>query len=206
MARRKKTEETPETESPGAGHNDQSGGPSDSIILDYARRIIAKNEEKKDAHDVLKSLVSEVRSIYKSAKKAGINTDMLQIQIANREREPEAVLQDTKDFLRFGNLFAMPLTQDDLFPDDVLITGLDPTSAEGRKQAVFDAGNAGLRAGKAGFEIDANPFHQVQDNEEFAAWSSNWHAGQAHLAKGLTQPTVTGMRGNGANPEDGPGA
>lgn len=168
---------------PGAGHNET--GPADALLLQYKREIVAIDEKIEEVTDERKSLVAEVRGKYKAAKKAGIHIDALRRAIADSKRAPEEVKVEEQSYLRMANLFRMPLTQSDLFPADGM-PGLDPSSPEGRKQAVFDAGVEGLRAGKAGYLISDNPYHQTDDSEEHQAWVSNWHAGQAHLARGLT--------------------
>ncbi len=179
----------------GPGHN----GVDDATILDFTRKIISKGEEIEELTTQRKSRVGEVRSLYKSAKQAGINIDMLQVQIRNRNREPDAVLQDTKDFLRYGNLFNMPLHQADLFDDD--LPQLDPNSEAGRTQAVYDAAEQGYRAGMNGWPIDSCPFHQTTDSEEHQAWTQRWHEGQAKIAAGLAPQVMRARRGEG-NPED----
>lgn len=185
-----------EADAPGVGHN----SVDDATILDFSRRIISKGEQIEEITTQRKSLVGEIRSLYKSAKGAGINIDMLQVQIKNRRREPDAVLQDTKDFLRYGNLFQMPLHQADLFDDDLPV--LDPNSQEARVQAEYDAAEQGYRAGLNGWAIDSCPFHHAQDSQEHVAWTRRWHEGQAKLASGLSPNVSRARRGDALNPED----
>lgn len=170
-------------DNPGPGHNES--GPTDALLLKYKREIIILDEKIEEITDERKSKVAEVRGKYKAAKKAGIHIEALRRAIADSKRSPDEVKVETQEWLRMTNLFRMPTTQDDLFPEGDR-PGLDPNSDEGRKQAAFDAGIQGLRAGKSGFLIRDNPYHQTEDSEEHAAWVKQWHAGQAHLAKGLT--------------------
>lgn len=207
MARRSTTSSNgsgSESDSPTSGHN--STGPSDALILTYARDIRAETVKIEDLTDERKSLIGGIRAKYKSAKAAGIHIDALRRAIKDADRGAEELKLETQNYLRMVNLFNMPMTQADLFPADAA-PPLDPSSEEGRKQAVFDAGLQGLRAGKAGFLISDNPYHQTEDNAEHVAWVEQWHAGQAFaVAKGLT-PKVAGRRAaNGSNPEDRPEA
>ena len=183
------------------GHN----GPDDALILEYARGIIALDERIEEVTDERKSLVGEVRSRYKSAKKAGIHIGALQPANDNTRRDPEDVKVEEQNYIRIANLFQMPMSQGDLFPADA-VPPMDPNSPEGQRQAIFDAGLQGLRAGKAGWKIEDCPFDPDQDTDEHKAWISNWHAGQAHLARGLTPPKAAGRRSNKENPEDRPEA
>lgn len=195
-----KSDTESESSQAGPGHNE---GPNDSLILTYARDIIELDEKISDVSEERKSLAGARAARFKSAKLAGIHIAALRRSIHDSKRGPDDVLAEERAYLRMASLFRMPLHQMDLFPPDAA-PPLRPDSPEGRKQAVFDASVQGLRAGKAGYLIDDNPYHQVEDNEEHAAWVSNWHSGQAHLARGLTQPRVTGRRAaNGnSNPED----
>lgn len=199
QARNTATQDNEAEPSNGVAHGDN--GPTDAIILQFARSIIAKDVEVEEAHDVYKSLTGQRRNIVKQAKNAGLDTTELLRAVKDRQREPDDVKAALRNYLRFTNLFQMPTKQADLFPANAA-PPLDPSSVEGRKQAVFDAGNLGLRAGKAGFEISACPFHQSEDSEEYQAWTTQWHAGQARLANGLTDRTARGQRSSASNPED----
>lgn len=207
MARRSTTSANgsgSESDSPTSGHN--STGPSDALLLTYARDIKTEMVKVEDLTEERKSIIGGIRAKYKSAKAAGIHIDALRDAIKDSVRGEEEMKLEMQQYLRMMNLFKMPMTQADLFPADAA-PPLDPNSEEGRKQAVFDAGLQGLRAGKAGFLISDNPYHQTEDSEEHQAWTSQWHAGQAFaVAKGLT-PKVAGRRAaNGSNPEDRPEA
>lgn len=189
----------PDDDSPGPGHNES--GPTDALLLKYKREIITLDEKIEEITDERKSKVAEVRGKYKAAKKAGIHIEALRRAIADSKRAPDEVKVETQEWLRMTNLFRMPTTQEDLFPEGASYS-LDPNSPEGRQQAKFDAGIQGLRAGKSGFLISDNPYHQTEDSEEYTAWVKQWHAGQAHLAKGLTPKRTKGLQPNGPTEDD----
>lgn len=195
MAKKPKDEDAAPIESgdddaPGIGHNE---GPTDVLLLQYKCEIIALDEQIEEVTDERKSLVAEVRGKYKAAKKAGIHIDALRRAILDSKRAPEEVLVEEQSYIRMANLFRMPMTQGNLFPADAS-PPLAPDSPEGRKQAVFDASIQGLRAGKAGYLISDNPYHQTDDSEEYQAWVTQWHLGQAHLARGLTPTKPTKIK------------
>lgn len=184
-----------EGEAPPEGHN----GPSDALILEYARNIIRKDNEIEETRDALKSLVGQRRSQVKAAKKAGVPTDALLRAIAQRNKDQDEIIRDEREWVRMRALLNMPIDQIELFPNDLSFRAVD--DEERNEQLVFGAEQMGYAGGKNGHLIDNNPFHQSAESEQFSAWVSGWHRGQAHLAKGLNQPTARGRRGND-NAED----
>jgi hypothetical protein len=168
-----------DTNDPSIGHNDTS----DADILKVGRAIIRKDVEIEEASDVLKSLVGERRNMVKAAKKQGMPKDALLRVIRDRKRETDEVVAEERQYVRLMALFNMPIEQMELFPSES-----PPQRAMGdaaREQARFDAEDQGYRAGINGHLIDTNPHHQTEDSEEWAAFGSGWHRGQAHLARGL---------------------
>lgn len=183
---------------PEAGHN----GPSDALILDYARYIIRKDNEIEEVRDALKSLIGQRRSQVKAARKSGVPTDALLRAIAQRHKDQDEIIRDEREWVRMCALLGMPVEQIELFPD-LISSVID--SEERAKQLAFAAEELGYVAGRNGHLIDNNPFHQSDESEQFAAYVNGWHRGQAHLAKGLSQPSTRGRRGSG-NAEDRPAA
>jgi ribosome modulation factor len=189
-------------ETPSAGHN----GPSVELIRDFARQIIAKDNEIDEVNDARKSLVGQRRAMLKAAKKAGIQQDVLVRVIADRRRELSDVIDEERTYVRYAALLNMPLHQQDLFPPSEEPIRFTDDSEEAQKQRIFDADDGGYRAGLNGRSIDDNPHHQAEASDEFTSWRAGWHRGQAHLAKGLTKPKSQGRRATSGNPEDRPAA
>jgi ribosome modulation factor len=188
------TESTPEI-----GDN----GPSDALILDYARNIIRKDNEIEEVQASLKSLVGQRRSQVKAAKKAGVPTDALLRAIAQRHKDQDEVIRDEREWVRMRSLLGMPVEQIELFPNDLAFRPVDDEERD--KQLAFGAEQLGYVSGKNGNLVDNNPFHQSDESEQYVAWVNGWRRGQAFLAKGLTSPSVRGRRGSG-NAEDRPAA
>jgi hypothetical protein len=163
------------------GHN----GPSDALILEYARNIIRKDVEIEETRDELKSLVGQRRSQVKAAKKAGIPTVALLRAIAQRHMDQDEIIANEREWVRMRALLGMPVEQTELFPD-IVASSLD--DEERRKQAIFGIEQMGYLAGKSGQPIEDNPFHQSLESEQFTVWARHWHKGQARLARGLTPP------------------
>src|SRR5262249_11454240 len=140
-----------ETEAPAAGHNSQDQGLTDAKILDFANRIYDGRRAIQDISEERKSKVAEVRAICKAAKATGINNQALTRDIQDRDRSPDAVLAEEKSYLRYANLFRMPVTQIDLFGDVEDPDG-ETESAEVREAAVQHAGHKGYDAGRQGVD------------------------------------------------------
>lgn len=190
------------TAPPAAGHN----GPSDDLIRDFARQIITRDTEIAEVQDELKSKVGGRRALLKAAKKAGIDRDVLLRIIAERQREDAEVIDEERTYIRYRAILNMPIHQLDLFPAEDTPVAFDADSEAGQKQRLFDADDAGYRAGLGGRMIEDNPHHQAEASDEFTGWRAGYHRGQAHLARGLTQPKSRGRRAAGNNPEDRPAA
>jgi ribosome modulation factor/uncharacterized protein (UPF0335 family) len=188
MPRGKRKQAATPTEDTGPGHNNaHEPGLTDATVLTFAKRISDGRTEIKDITEERKTKVAEVRGIWKEAKQAGINNEALKRAIEDRDRSPDDVLAEEKSYLRYANLFRMPVTQIDLFggvddPDGQL------ESTEIREAAVDHAGRRGFDAGKQGVDASFCPYlPDAEESELHQAWMREWHRGQATLAEGMTR-------------------
>lgn len=181
----------------------QSNGPTDALIRDYARRALDKKRALNEKVYEAASFRGEYRSVLKSAKKVGINQDMLARVIADLERDHDDVKRDLQDYIRIAALMRMPTTQMDLFPGgDVTV---DVPTEDDEKHSLWVAHGEGYIAGANGHEIDKSCKY-LQGQETWISFRSGWHEGQTFLAKGFSQPKATGTRSRSGNPEDRPAA
>jgi|GEM_PF-5195831 len=164
---------------PGIGHNTQ---PTDEQVRDYGRRLADAKRDLREVMDEAASKRGTISSIKKAAKKAGVDMKALVRVVDEMVRDHDEVVAEERAYIRMRAVLNIPVYQDDLFPQDAPLPVL--SDDEAAKQALHQAGAAGYMAGLNAHDINAANPHP-QGTEEWVKWREQWHAGQAHLAKGL---------------------
>jgi hypothetical protein len=144
------------------------------------------------------------RSRVKAAKNAGVDTKALLAGLQMRKRDPEEVMAEVKNGLRYLAFLGLPIgAQAGLFSNDGEIAD-QLTDTERAQQAEWEAQVAGYSAGRAGQHRDANP--HPPGTPHHVAWDEHYLKGQAAIAAemgpGVT-PISEGRRQRQGNPEDG---
>lgn len=176
MARGRKAATTGDA---GPGHN----GPSDELTRDYARRLDVAKRDLREIMDEAAAKRGVITGIKKAAAKAGVDVRALERVVAEAVMDQDEILAAERAYIRMRAVLNMPILQDDLFPAAAAAPTMSPEEAE--RQALHQAGQAGYMAGINGHDIDkANP--HTAGEELWVKWREQWHAGQAHIAKGLS--------------------
>lgn len=113
-------------------------------------QFIAKSERDfVESLEKLETAKGRHRNLIKQLKQAGINVEILKSIVSLKRQDPEDVLGNQKDFIRYAKVLALPIgAQLTLLDEELPDTDLD--SAEREQQEAWDAGQAGLNDGKAG--------------------------------------------------------
>lgn len=175
MARGRKAATTGDA---GPGHN----GPSDELTRDYARRLDVAKRDLREIMDEAAAKRGVITGIKKAAAKAGVDVRALERVVAEAVMDQDEILAAERAYIRMRAVLNMPILQDDLFPAAAAAPTMSPEEAE--RQALHQAGQAGYMAGINGHDIDKSNPHTT-GTEPWVKFREQWHAGQAHLAKGL---------------------
>lgn len=121
------------------------------------------------------------RNLLKQLKAGGINIDMLKTVVSLKRQDPEDVLGNQKDFIRYAKILALPIGAqltllDEEMPDDEL------GDEDRQQQEAWDAGQQGLNAGKAGKPESDNK--HTPGSLAFAAWAEGHRRGTAIRTEG----------------------
>ena len=126
----------------------------------------------------IESLRGQRRAFAKRMKSAGINLAAFKLATSITKLDEGEAASELKDTLDYMRLFRMPMTQADLgFTDG------EPTVKVVREDDLWDAEEAGFRAGRHGEKIEACPY--PTGSELFVTWRAWWGKGQAQIAKEL---------------------
>jgi len=189
MARGRKRADT----APGPGHN----GPTDELVRDYARRLDLAKRELREVMDEAAAKRGVITGIKKAAKKSWVDVVALARVVDEAVEDQDEVIARERAYIRMRAVLAMPIVQDDLFPKDAPAPVLSAEEAE--KQALHQAGSAGYMAGINGHDIDkSNPYDT--GTEPWVKFREQWHAGQAHIVKGMNRPRPTPSNKRRADP------
>jgi hypothetical protein len=185
-----------------AGIGDNSDDGSDverkGTFLEYMRLATASLntlEEARTAH----------MQVGKRAKAAGLDFKDIMWAIKQRQRDPDEVMDEHNRRVRYAIWAGLPVgTQSEMFGEGSLAGDDHLTDVEREEQFLFDADQAGRKAGRAGHHRGDNP-HEAA-TEPYVAWDRGYLAGQASIAAEMgPNTTMAPKRKKGApNPEDAP--
>ncbi len=182
------------TDPPPLGHNSESID-NKATFLEFVRRVSLRRRDLEEAQ-------GRYRAEVKAAKSAGLSTKLLLEALAARARDPDELAAEQQQRARYFAWLALPVgTQAALFAgaaDDALT---EPQSTE---QALWEADDAGYRAGRAGHPRDETP-HPL-GSVFHVEWDKGYLRGQAFIAAemGPDSTNQQGRRGAASNPEDAP--
>lgn len=157
---------------------DKSSNVPDAVIQKHIRAVSGLKTN-------LETAQGEYRAGLKAAKTAGINTGQLIAAMAAKKRELEDVQGDFRAYVRYLHLLEVRV-QADMF-EDVATVDEEPeeeaeapdADAESEEQAVWQAQEAGLAAGKAGALKETNPY--TRGTTQHQVWITHWTKGQETL-------------------------
>lgn len=122
---------------------------------------------------------SAYRLILKNAKKDGINQKQLVAALAARSQDPDVLAIERRDFDMYMGFMGMPIGgQAGLFPEPKPDDSTTP--AEDHDQQVWDAEEAGYKAGRQAAKRDTNPHDPGTELNQ--TWDGQWIRGQAFIA------------------------
>jgi ribosome modulation factor len=142
----------------------QSNGES----LEWATKVRRQKRVCESENGVLRNLI-------KQAKAAGENTKALLQAIAATKQDPDTVLTDTRDFVRYASLMHIPLPSEEIYAWNA-----DVTEKTAAADLAWDAEDQGFRAGRHGLKMEDCPFEH--GTELSVVWLEHWAKGQAAIA------------------------
>lgn len=138
--------------------------------------------EYEESVDKLETQKARHRNLVKRLKSYGIDTDTLKTVVAIKRRDPDDVLGEQRNFVRYCRVMALPIGQQlTLLNDD--LPEVDVSAQEREQQEAWDCGEQGLRAGKNKEPASNNPYTPGQLNH--AAWAEGHKRGAALAEEGL---------------------
>jgi len=120
-----------------------------------------------------------LRNVVKRAKADGINVKSMVAAVAATKLDPDEVLSDLRDTIRYMTIVRIPIVQEALF------TGWDieATQKSRAEDDLWDAEEAGYTTGRAGRPITESPYESGTELD--VRFGEYWHKGQASIAKEL---------------------
>lgn len=185
------------------------------IIISDDEAVTWLNESRSLARDAAERQGVQ-RNHRKRAKSAGINVRAMAAALrALKRSDPDGVISDLRDQIRYMQLLRLPVVSGDLF-GNMPIQLTDKTKIG---MDIWDAQDGGYKAGRHGAVVDECPYEQ--GSELAVQWIDWWHKGQASIAKELgpegqqVTPTrgrrrrqtilvLPGAKGRAVNGEDTP--
>jgi ribosome modulation factor len=159
---------------------------SNDEALDWMHKVMAQQRRCDEENSAL-------RLIYKQIKAAGHNEKAMRRAIRNGKIEPETVVNNLRDEIRYSGLRHIPVTPESLFDGmDFAIT--EKTQAG---QDLWDAEETGYRAGRHGVPVEDCPY--PPGSELHVHWTDWWRKGKAAQARelGPDATVATARRGRG---------
>lgn len=121
-----------------------------------ARDIAMAERQFVESVEKLETAKGRHRNLLKQLKATGINVDMLKAVVGLKRQDPDDVLGNQKDFIRYARTLNLPIgTQLNLLDAEIPADELESTERE--EQVAWDAGEQGKVAGKAGHPAEGNP-------------------------------------------------
>lgn len=117
------------------------------------------------------------RTILKRAKSAGVDQKILADAISARKQDPDKVVMDLKNTIRYYEIGGIPLSKSGLF-DNLSADPVDERTQE--EQGLWAAEEAGYNCGIANGARDDNPF--PPGVETHAKWDEGFQRGKKFLA------------------------
>lgn len=177
---------------------------SNDQALDWMRQYQTQKRSCQEANGVL-------RNIVKRAKADGINVTAMIATCEATKLDPDTVVKNVHDTVRYMSLRSIPVTAEAIFQNwDTRIT--EKSQAE---DDIWTAEDQGYKAGRHGAAVESCTYHP--GTELHVAWMTWWHRGQEAMAKELgpdavqasaekrprgRPPGSTGRRRRGANGAD----
>lgn len=154
-------------DAPHTGSNTASNDAWDEAIRQYRVQKRKCDEEN-----------GVLRSILKMAKKNGINPKAIRDGVAAQKLDPDVAMGDVRDTLKVMALIHVPISREALFDWDTEIS-----TASAHQDDLWDVGEAGYRAGRAGSSSDDCPYDV--EGEFGQHWLAEWHKGASGRAREL---------------------
>ena len=181
-----KADKPPKAAKAKAGHNNPAELDK-GTFLEHARNATISLRELEEAQ-------SRHQQVLKKAKAAGCNPKVL-MKVIRARRDPEAAGLELQAELRYRQWIGLPLgTQSSMF-DDANAGDEHLTDRDRLDQAIFDADEAGYKAGRSGQGRDDNP--HPAGTETHVQWDKSYLKGQAAIAAemGENVTQITAARG-----------
>lgn len=147
-----------------------SNSATDDQYAQYAREYRTQKRRCDEENGVL-------RSILKRADADGIPTKALVSAVKKTKLEPEVVVGDLRDEIRFLRILRIEVPQDEIYGD----WSVNMTSKSRQQDDVWLAEDAGYRAARHGVPLDDCP--HLPGTELHVAWCKHWKGGEASLKR-----------------------
>jgi ribosome modulation factor len=153
------------------------GGPAPPAVSNDA--VLALMREYATQKRVCSEANGSLRNILKRGKKDGINVKSLIAACEATKQEPDVVIRDLADTIRYMSLRQIQVSRETLFD------GWDTEITQKSRAAddIWTAGERGYRAGRDGQKVEDSPY--LPGTEYHAEWLRNWGQGQAAIAREL---------------------
>lgn len=174
------TEKKPKTETKRQQRAAAASNLTQETFVEYFREYSAARTKIEEA-------TAAARAILKRAASVGINTKMLAKARENQRLDRDKVEADMQDLARYHAWLGLPVgTQAEMFGD----AGDAPKKEVIDEQRIWEAGEAGLAAGKAGKNRTDNP--HAPGSELYQAWDRAYIAGQETIIEQMdrTKPKL----------------
>ena len=148
-----------------------SNNVTDKTRLDIAKQYMEIQRKQRQ-------LSGQMTQLKNRAKTMGINVKGMVRALAARDVDPDEALEEAREFLRFGAMFRLPLSLEELFPEGAR----EGEETVDKDVAQFEAYDAGYLAGSNGRSIDDSPYNGQPGTEVFVEWRKGWNDGQASIA------------------------
>lgn len=155
--------------------SDQTGSNSNTAsndsAADWIRQIRHQGRRCDEENGVL-------RNLFKRAKADGINTAAAREAIKATKLDLDVVESDLRDTLRYMAIIRVPVSKEKLFDWSDAVT-----SKTEHEDSLWEADDAGYRAGRHGVRTEDCPPQFKPGSELYVHWLESWHKGQAAIAR-----------------------
>lgn len=159
---------------------------TDGTVIEFASEAMKFKGIADKSQAQAREDAGRYREVYKRAKKAGVDPDMVRWYVNNQHRDPEDIAKEFQNINRISKLMELPIgTQLGFFQDGSTVGGA-VDQAKVKKQSGYltklqAKEDAGYRAGKSGHPKDKNP--ENVDSPSYERWNQGWDKGQSELLK-----------------------
>lgn len=153
--------------------SDQTGSntASNDSAADWIRQVRQQSRICDEENGVL-------RNLFKRAKADGMNTGSMREAIKATKLDPDVVESDLRDTLRYMAIIHVPVNKEALFDWSEVVT-----SKTEHEDKLWEADDAGYRAGRHGVRTEDCPVTFPPGSELHVHWLESWKKGQAAIAR-----------------------